>query len=83
MKQVLIYSTTTCPYCKMLKDYLTEKGVKFENIFVDQDEVSAQKMIEESGQMGVPVTRVADESGKAEYILGFDKPRINQLLGLG
>lgn len=83
MKQVLIYSTTTCPYCKMLKDYLTEKGVKFENIFVDQDETAAQKMIEESGQMGVPVTRVTDQSGKVEYILGFDKPRINQLLGLG
>lgn len=82
MKEVLIYSTTTCPYCKMLKDYLTEKGVEFKNIFVDQDETAAQKMIQESGQMGVPVTRITDESGKVEHVLGFDKHRINQLLGL-
>lgn len=82
MKEVLIYSTTTCPYCKMLKDYLTEKGVEFKNIFVDQDEEAAQKMIQESGQMGVPVTGITDESGKVEHVLGFDKPRINQLLGL-
>lgn len=82
MNSVLIYSTTTCPYCKMLKEYLDEKQIKYENIFVDQDQQAAERMVQESGQMGVPVTKITTPEGKAEYILGFDKPKINELLGI-
>lgn len=66
----------------MEKDYLTEKGIKFENVFVDLDQQAAQDMIKRSGQMGVPVTEFTYEDGKTEYLLGFDKPKINQILGL-
>lgn len=82
MNSVLIYSTTTCPYCKMLKEYLDEKQIKYENIFVDQDQQAAERMVQESGQMGVPVTKITTPEGKTEYILGFDKPKINELLGI-
>lgn len=79
---ITIYSTKTCPYCKMEKDYLDSKGVKYTNIFVDEDEKKAEEMIKFSGQMGVPVTVVADEAGKQNIIVGFDRPKLNALLGL-
>lgn len=80
--KVRIFSTQTCPYCKMEKAYLDEKSVKYENIFVDLDPAAAQQMIEKSGQMGVPVTEFTYEDGKIEYLLGFNKPKIDQILGL-
>ncbi len=80
--QVKIYTTTTCPYCKMEKEYLDSKGIKYENVFVDQDEDAAKQMIEESGQMGVPLTKITKDDGTVEHILGFEKTKLNQALGI-
>ena len=77
MKKVTIYSTPTCPYCKMTKEFLTEKGVEFTNIDVSTDPKSAQEMIEKSGQMGVPVLDI-----EGEIIIGYDRERIASLLGI-
>jgi len=79
---VKIYTTTTCPYCKMAKTYLDAKGVKYENIFVDNDEQAAEKMIKESGQMGVPFTEITQDGGTLVKILGFDKAKLNEALGI-
>ena len=59
----------------MLKEFLKEKKIEFENINVSDDEDAAEEMIEKSGQMGVPVT---DIDGK--IIVGFDKEKIKRLL---
>jgi glutaredoxin-like YruB-family protein len=75
--KVLVYSTQTCPYCVRLKQYLTEKNVAFENYDVGADPAKAEEMVKKSGQMGVPVV---DIDGK--IIIGFDKPEIQQALGL-
>lgn len=80
--KVSIYSTKTCPFCKMEKEYLTQKGVAFENIFVDEDEKKAEEMTHKSGQMGVPVTVVTDEDGKEEVVVGFDKDKLNSALDI-
>ena len=81
--QVTIYSTTTCPYCKMLKDYLKEKKVEFEEGLVDQDEEAKEKMMEASGGfLGVPFTVVEKDDGVKETIVGFDKGKIDSVLGL-
>lgn len=82
MVKVKIYTTTTCPYCKMEKDYLDSKGVKYENVFVDNDPNAAGEMLEKSGQMGVPFTVVQKEGRAEEKILGFDKERLNEILGI-
>lgn len=80
---VIIYTTTSCPYCKMLKDYLTEKNIEYSEKLVDQDEDARDKMAEESGGfMGVPFTVIPTDDGKKETIVGFDKGRVNQVLGL-
>lgn len=82
MAQVKIYSTTTCPFCKMEKEYLQEKGIQYENIFVDQQPDEAKRLIEESGQMGVPFTEIQKDDGSEVKILGFDKNKLNEALGI-
>jgi glutaredoxin-like YruB-family protein len=74
---VIVYSTQTCPYCVIAKNYLKEKGIEFEDINVNADEKKAKEMIEKSGQMGVPVL---DINGK--IIIGFDRKAIDEALGL-
>lgn len=80
--QIKIYTTTTCPYCKLEKEYLDSKGIKYENIFVDQDAKAAEDMVKISNQMGVPFTAITDDSGKMTTILGFDKQRLVSTLGI-
>lgn len=76
-KSVKVYSTATCPYCKMTKDFLTEHNVPFEAVDVGQDRKAAQEMVEKSGQMSVPVI---DIDGKV--LVGFDKKAISRELGI-
>lgn len=72
---IKVYSTNTCPYCVMVKDYLKQIKVNFEDINVGEDQEKAREMVEKTGQMGVPVV---DISG--EIIVGFDKNKINEVL---
>jgi len=73
--KVKVYSTKTCPWCHKVKDFLNDKGVKFQDIDVGADQKAANEMVEKSGQMGVPVT---DIDGK--IIVGFDKEAIEKAL---
>ena len=82
MAKVTIYTTTTCPFCKMEKEYLDSKGIKYENIFVDQNPEEAKRLIEESDQMGVPFTEITKDDGTLVKILGFDRAKLNEALGI-
>jgi len=75
MEKVIVYSTTTCPFCTMVKDWLKEKKVAFEDFNVGTDQDKAKEMMEKSGQMGVPVIDVG-----GEIIIGFDKPKLEAAL---
>ena len=77
MATVKVYSTPTCPYCVMAKDYLKKNGVAFEDIDVSQDAAAAEYMIRKSGQTGVPVIEI-----DGEMIPGFDVPEIKRKLKL-
>ncbi len=74
---VNIYSTPSCPYCHMVKDYLKSKNISFIDYNVAEDQTKAQEMIEKSGQMGVPVVEI-----DGNIIVGFDKPEIDRLLNI-
>lgn len=74
---ITIYSTPTCVYCKSLKEYLTERGIQFQEIDVAEDEKELEKMVAISGQMGVPVV---DLDG--EVVIGFDREKIDEILKL-
>lgn len=81
--QIIIYSTTTCPYCKMLKDYLKEKNFPFTEKLVDVDDASRDEMMASSGGfLGVPFTTVTKDDGSKETVLGFDKGKLNSVLGI-
>ena len=77
MKNVTIYSTPNCTYCKMTKDFLTEHKVPFTEIDVAADPAKAMEMRDISDQMGVPVTTIDDN-----VVIGFDKDALIELLGI-
>lgn len=76
-KQVVVFSTPTCPWCTKAKEYLSENNISFRDVDVSQDHVAAQQMMLKSGQMGVPQLWIDDG-----VIVGFDKIAIDTLLGL-
>jgi len=76
---ITIYSTHTCAFCKMLREYLDQKDIKYEIKYADEDPSLAQELYQKSGQLGVPFTIIEKEDGKQEGILGFDKPRFDAL----
>lgn len=82
MVQVKIYSTQTCPFCKMEKEYLDGHGINYENIFIDEDTKAARDLMALEGQYGVPFTVFTREDGGKETLLGFDKEEINRILGI-
>ncbi len=82
MAKITVYSTPTCGYCTMLKDFLNSKKVDFTEIDVAADQEAAKKMVEKTGQMGVPVSIIELEGGKEEVIIGFDQAKIIELLEL-
>ncbi len=73
---VKIYSTSTCPYCEMAKEYLKERNVQYEERDVSSDEAAQKEMIAKSKQMGVPVIEI---DGK--IIVGFNQEEIDKALG--
>lgn len=83
MAKIKIYSTTTCPYCKMLKQYLNEKNIQFEDVLIDQQPDQMQASVDTCGSMGVPCTHITKDDGTEVSILGFNKEEINKALNLG
>jgi glutaredoxin 3 len=77
MPKVKIYTTPTCPFCFLAKEYLKEKGIEFEEVDVSKNEAAAMEMIQKSGQMGVPVIEI-----DGQIVVGFDKEKIDELLKL-
>lgn len=76
-KKVIVFSTPTCPYCVMAKNYLKSKNVDFEEVDLTQKQDMIQKMVDKSGQMGVPQIWIDDK-----VVIGFDRMTINNELGL-
>jgi glutaredoxin-like YruB-family protein len=72
---VSVYTTPTCGYCHQAKRFLAERGVKFIEYDVSRDRAAADKIVNLTGQMGVPVVVV-----DGEVVIGFDRPRLESLL---
>ena len=77
MKNVTIYSTPSCHFCHMAKDYFLENNIAFTEYNVASDLEKRKEMIKKSEQMGVPVIIIGDE-----LIVGFNQPLVSKLLGL-
>lgn len=74
---IKIFTTPTCPYCHMAKDYLKENKISFKEYDVSKDQKMAIDMYQKSGQLGVPQLWIDDQ-----VVMGFNKPQIDMLLGL-
>ena len=79
---IKIYSTTTCPYCKMEREYFDAREIKYEEISIDHDEKAAQELMQLEGQVGVPFTVFIKDDGIKETLLGFDKKEIDRILSI-
>jgi glutaredoxin-like YruB-family protein len=76
-KNITIYSTPTCHFCQLTKEFLTEHNVAYTEYNVASDLEKRQEMIDKSGQMGVPVITIGDE-----FIVGFDKEKLSSMIGV-
>lgn len=76
MVPVTVYSTKNCPYCRMVKAFLDNHGIPFQDVDVAEDKEAAKKMVEASGQFGVPVVVWGDE-----VVVGFDAEKLGELAG--
>ncbi len=76
-KNVIVYTTPTCTWCTTIKRHFQENGIRYREIDVSRDQKAAEEMVRRSGQQGVPQTNI-----NGEVIVGFDKTRINTLLGI-
>ncbi len=81
-KKIEIYSTPTCHYCQMTKEFLKEKGIEYTDYNVAEDADRRSEMIEKSGQMGVPVILISGGEGEPEMMIGFDQEKLSIALGL-
>ncbi|MCR4324783.1 MAG: glutaredoxin family protein [Candidatus Curtissbacteria bacterium] len=82
MAKVTMYTTSTCPFCVMQKTFFKDKKIEYQEILVDENPDEAMKMIEISGQMGVPFTVIDQDNGERVTILGFDQARLSEALDL-
>ncbi len=76
-KSVTVYSTPTCSWCNTLKTHLRKNRIPFTDVDVSRDPNAAEELVRRTGQQGVPQTDI-----DGEVIVGFDKKRINELLGI-
>ena len=76
-KTVIIYSTPTCHFCQLTKEFFKEHEIEFTDYDVSTDVEKRQEMIEKSGQMGVPVIFIDDE-----MLVGFDQTQLVKELGI-
>jgi thioredoxin 1 len=76
-RDVTVFTTPTCPYCHMAKDYLKSRNIPFKDVDVSKDQTMAREMINKSGEMGVPQLWIGEE-----VVIGFNKPAIDMALNL-
>ncbi|MDZ7726030.1 MAG: glutaredoxin family protein [Candidatus Campbellbacteria bacterium] len=75
MKNITIYSTPTCHFCNLAKNYFQDKGIEYTDYDVSENIEKQKEMIEKTGQMGVPVIMIGDE-----VMVGFNQAKLEELL---
>ncbi|QYJ14873.1 Glutaredoxin 3 [Rubrobacter xylanophilus DSM 9941] len=75
MSKVVVFTTSSCPWCQRAKRYLRERRVPFKEVNVERDPEAARDLVRKTGSTGVPVIKIGNK-----WIVGFDRPRIDQEL---
>lgn len=82
MVKVKVFSTSTCPYCKMEKEFLERNNISFESVSVESDPLSYTELLEKTKQTGVPVTEISFADERKEYIIGYNEKRLAEIFGV-
>ena len=77
MKKVIVYTSDVCPYCVMVKNFLKQNNVEFEEVNLSKNKEKAEEIAKKSGVRSVPVTEI-----DGEIVVGYDTNRLKELLGL-
>ena len=78
---ITIYTTDSCPYCKMAKEFLKAHNLKFTEIDVREHPDKGEKIAERSQEMGVPQIEIKkDKEDAGTIIVGFDKEALKKAL---
>ncbi|MBY0294248.1 glutaredoxin family protein [Patescibacteria group bacterium] len=77
MKPVTIYTTPTCHFCQLAKEFFAEKNVEYTAYDVSTDAAKREEMIQMTGQLGVPVIQIGDD-----LMVGFDREKVAAKLGI-
>lgn len=72
MKKITVFSTTTCAYCPMVKEWLKNKGLDYEEVILDKDPTRQQEVLQKSGSLSVPVTIVEQDDGMEQVVIGYN-----------
>jgi len=75
--RVIVFTTPTCGFCRTTKHYFQQQGIRFKEVDVTRDPQAARDIVRRTGQQGVPVIQIG-----SEFVVGFDRPKIDKLLGL-
>ena len=75
MSTIILYTTPTCVYCGMVKEFFKDNKIKFKEIDVTKYDKAAQDMVKKSGGFSVPVIDV-----DGQIVVGFDKQKLKKLL---
>ena len=75
--RVIVFTTPTCSFCRATKQYLRRRGIRFKEVDLTRDPAAARDVVRRTGQQGVPVIYIG-----SKYVIGFDRPKIDRLLGL-
>ena len=76
-KEIKVYSTPTCPYCKMTKKFLNDNDIAYQDLNVAADKAARDEMIRKTGQLAVPVIDI-----DGEIMVGYDQAKLKEQLGL-
>jgi glutaredoxin 3 len=74
---IKIYSTPSCGYCKVAKEFLTSKDIAYTDVDVSVDANARQEMVDKSGQLGVPVFDI-----DGQVIVGYNEQLLSKVLGI-
>lgn len=81
IRNITVFSTTTCAYCPMVKEWLKRKGLEYEEVVLDAGgEQRIEEMINKSGQMAVPVTIIEKNDGSESVVVGYNLPQLAGVL---
>ena len=75
--RVIVFTAPTCSFCRATKQYFRQQGIRFKEVDVSRDPRAARDIVRRTGQQGVPVIQIG-----GKFVVGFDRPKIDKLLGL-